>query len=436
MAANKNVTVKGRQLELSNLDKVFYPQTGFTKAQTIDYYRRVAPHILPHLRGRPIVLKRYPEGVAGESFYEKTCPAHHPAWLATSGGRGGIDPDLCLIEDLPSLIWVANLAAIEIHTLLARTMERYYPDRVISRMTGSLRAGKVLVDWSQNTEHKTTVCVYSLRARAQPTVSMPVSWDEVEDAAAKKDAGGLMFSAEQALERLDRQGDPFAPVLTLKQELPTAAKTQDNGHAASGKGGAGDSLRAYRRRRNFARTPEPRGDEAARTQAPVFVIRKHAARQVHYDLRIEAASVLKSWSVPRGPSSDPKDRRLAVMTEDHPLAYRDFEGTIPRGQYGAGKVLIWDRGTYRNITDDANRPTPIEQAIDNGKVEVFLEGSKVRGGYVLIRMDKPDEKRRHWLLIKLRDEYVGFLPADLDEQPRSVATGRTAEDLDPPSRPK
>lgn len=190
-----------------------------------------------------------------------------------------------------------------------------------------------------------------------------------------------------------------------------------------------DALRRYHEKRNFAKTPEPIGGHAQASVEPVFVIQKHAAACLHYDLRIEVDGVLKSWSAPRGLSSDPRDRRLAVMTEDHPLEYQDFEGVIPRGQHGAGQVIVWDHGTYRNVTDDPDHPTPVTDAIEDGKVEVFFEGAKVRGHYVLIRMCRADEEREDWLLIKLRDEYVGSLPEDLEDRPESVLTGRTVKDL-------
>ncbi len=171
------------------------------------------------------------------------------------------------------------------------------------------------------------------------------------------------------------------------------------------------------------------GSHARAGVEPVFVIQKHAAACLHYDLRLEVDGVLRSWSVPRGPSSDSRDRRLAVMTEDHPLEYRDFEGVIPRGRHGAGQVIVWDCGTYRNVTDDPDHPTPMTDAIEDGKVEVFFEGARVKGHYVLIRMYRTDEEREDWLLIKLEDEYVGSLPEDLEDRPESVLTGRTVKDL-------
>lgn len=300
MPAKTLVKIAGQELALSNLDKVFYPDTGFTKGQMIDYYIRIAPLLLPHLAGRPVTLKRYPGGAADDFFYQKECPAHRPDWVATApvwseGNNRNIN--FCLLADLPALVWAANLAALELHTslsravavatptmlvfdldpgapatvvdcaqvalwlkavfdhhgltsfpktsgskglqvyvplntptdyghtksfahALARLLEKQHPDKVVSRMTKALRTGKVLVDWSQNDEHKTTVCVYSLRARPKPTVSAPVTWDEVETAWKKRAPALLSFEAADVVARGERQGDLFAPVLTLAQKLP------------------------------------------------------------------------------------------------------------------------------------------------------------------------------------------------------------------------
>jgi bifunctional non-homologous end joining protein LigD len=294
-----HVEVGGRQLKLSNLDKVFYPAVGFTKAQVIDYYTRVAPALVPHMAGRPLTLKRYPDGVEGPFFYEKKCPSHRPEWFRTASvwsGRNKENINYCVVDDLPGLVWVANMASLELHTSLAlaedvhrptmvvfdldpgapatikeccgvglqlrdlfaelklksfaktsgskglqvyvpantaityeetkplalavaQELERKNPRLVLSSMSKELRKGKVFVDWSQNDDHKTTVCVYSLRARERPTVSAPVSWDEVE-AHHKGGRTALSFTADEVLERLDRIGDLFAPVLKLKQRLP------------------------------------------------------------------------------------------------------------------------------------------------------------------------------------------------------------------------
>jgi bifunctional non-homologous end joining protein LigD len=293
------VTVEDRELELSNLDKVLYPQAGFTKGELIDWYARIGGVLLPHLRGRPLTLKRYPNGVEGKHFYEKRCPSHRPDWVSTASvasERHG-EVDYCVVEDLPTLVWLANLADIELHTSLSRaaamerptamvfdldpgapadvldcaqvgvwlrgmfeqlglecypktsgskgmqlyvplngdatyeqtkpfakavaeTLERMFGDRVVSQMSKAKRPGKVLIDWSQNDVHKTTVCVYSLRAKERPTVSTPLEWDEVEAALAAGEAERLVFDHAAVLERVAAKGDLFAPLLNEEQELP------------------------------------------------------------------------------------------------------------------------------------------------------------------------------------------------------------------------
>jgi bifunctional non-homologous end joining protein LigD len=294
------VDVGGRHLKLSNLDKVLYPQTGFTKAQMIDYYTRIAPVLIPHLKDRPLTLKRYPDGVDGQFFYEKNCPKHRPPWVETAkvwSGGNNRDMFYCMAQDLPTLVWLANLATIELHNSLslarklpqptmlvfdldpgppadivaccriglrlrdrfaerglksfaktsgskglqlyvplnttvdylltkriskglAEEFERSHPDDVVSLQRKTLREGKVLIDWSQNDQYKTTVNVYSLRARARPTVSTPVTWEEVAECAEEEDASLLVFDSEQVLERVQDKGDLFEPVLKLKQKLP------------------------------------------------------------------------------------------------------------------------------------------------------------------------------------------------------------------------
>jgi bifunctional non-homologous end joining protein LigD len=294
------VEVEGRALRLSNLDKVLYPEVGFTKAQVIDYYTRVAPAVLPHLRGRPLTLKRYPNGVDADHFYEKECPSHRPEWVRTAPIAIRSDDrvvNFCLVEDLPTLVWLANLADLELHTSLSRAtpverptmmvfdldpgppaailecgrvalalrelleplglegyvktsgskglqvyfplnvetsyaetkplalavaqlLERQHPELVVSSMRKDLRAGKVLVDWSQNDEHKTTVCAYSLRARERPTVSTPIEWEELDAALAAGAPERLVFDSETVVARVEERGDLFAPVLERRQELP------------------------------------------------------------------------------------------------------------------------------------------------------------------------------------------------------------------------
>jgi bifunctional non-homologous end joining protein LigD len=286
------VTVENRTLRLTNLDKVLYPKAGFTKGQVIDYMGRMAPVLLPHLHRRPLTLKRYPNGVDAPHFYEKNCPKHRPPWIGTAEVQG---IEYCLVEDVATLVWLGNLADLELHTpmitadasdcptmvvfdldpgpgtdivdccrvglilrgmfehlglksfaktsgskglqlylplnvpgvdadqaktfarAVAETVEKAKPDLVVSRMTKALRPGKVFIDWSQNDEHKTTICVYSLRAKDRPTVSTPVTWEEVE---ACRRAEDLTFDSDAVLDRVEEQGDLFAEVLTLQQRLP------------------------------------------------------------------------------------------------------------------------------------------------------------------------------------------------------------------------
>jgi bifunctional non-homologous end joining protein LigD len=291
------VEVDGRRLKVSNLDKVLYPEAGFTKAEVIDYYVRIAPAMLPHVADRGLTLRRYPNGVDAPSFFEKRCPSHRPEWIGTFDGPGDRNGTIgyCALDSTASLAWAANMAALELHAPMARgvdiesptmlvfdldpgapadihscaevaldirhvlddlagleslaktsgskgmqlyvplnrphtheqcssfaqavaqVLEKHHGDRVTSVMAKAVRPGKVFIDWSQNSRHKTTIAVYSLRARPRPTVSTPVTWDEVEAAA---EGAPLGFEAGEVLDRVTTQGDLFAPTVTLEQSLP------------------------------------------------------------------------------------------------------------------------------------------------------------------------------------------------------------------------
>ncbi len=190
------------------------------------------------------------------------------------------------------------------------------------------------------------------------------------------------------------------------------------------------SLESYRSKRDFEKTPEPAGGKEEHLEHPVYVIQKHDASHLHYDFRLEVGDVLKSWAVPKGPSTDPKVKRLAMPTEDHPIDYATFEGVIPEGQYGAGTVMVWDIGTYRNIRGEKHpsEKATMEEAYGQGKLEVWLEGRKLRGGYALIRTGRLEEKKG-WLLIKMRDEYANK-PEDPEKmEPDSALTGRTLGEI-------
>jgi DNA ligase D-like protein (predicted 3'-phosphoesterase) len=190
----------------------------------------------------------------------------------------------------------------------------------------------------------------------------------------------------------------------------------------------GDDLNEYRSKRDFRSTSEPKGNGSRAGEHPLFVIQKHDASSLHYDLRLEVDGVLKSWAVPKGPSTDPREKRLAVPTEDHPLEYADFEGTIPTDEYGGGAVLIWDRGSYRNLrARKEGDGMSMAEAIANGKVEIRLEGQKVRGGYALVRTDGGDDER--WLLIKMRDDAADARRRPTSTEPASVVSGRTLDEV-------
>lgn len=292
--------IAGHELKVSNLSKIFYSTTGFTKGHMLDYYIRIAPYLLPHLANRPLTMKRYPNGAQGKFFYQKECPAHRPGWIKTIpvwSGSNKRNINFCNAADLPTLVWAANLAALELHTslsvaptinqpsllvfdldpglpativdcaqvglllkdyfdkhklqsfpktsgskglqvyvplntptyyentknfarIIANRLQEKYPDRIVANMKKALRTGKVFIDWSQNDEHKTTVCVYSLRAKEYPTVSTPVTWQEVTAAIEQNNPDLLAFEATQVLDRTSKLGDLFSPVLTLKQKLP------------------------------------------------------------------------------------------------------------------------------------------------------------------------------------------------------------------------
>ena len=188
----------------------------------------------------------------------------------------------------------------------------------------------------------------------------------------------------------------------------------------------------YRRKRDFERTPEPSGSGKRKTKGrwPLFVIQQHAATSMHFDFRLEADGALKSWAVPKGPSTDPRDKRLAMPTEDHPLEYVDFEGVIPEGEYGAGPVIIWDRGVYENLSvDKRGRKISVANAVENGSVKVYLHGQKISGGYALVRMGSRAGERESWLLVKERDSEADARRNPVGTQRKSVVSGRTLKQL-------
>jgi DNA ligase D-like protein (predicted 3'-phosphoesterase) len=185
-------------------------------------------------------------------------------------------------------------------------------------------------------------------------------------------------------------------------------------------------LDEYAKKRDFRRTPEPSGGGRGRSKRSLFVVQKHDASTLHYDFRLEVDGVLKSWAVPKGPSTDPRQRRLAVMTEDHPLDYADFEGVIPAENYGAGSVIVWDLGTYENIAEEDGEPVSMKACLERGQVAVRLSGEKIRGGYALVRSETGGKR---WLLIKMKDEDADARRNPVSTEPRSVVSGRTVEEV-------
>ncbi len=453
--------IDGRRLRLSNLDKVLYPETGTTKGEVIDYYTRIAPRLLPHVQGRPVTRKRWPDGVGteadpGEPFFAKALEPGAPTWMPrhpidhSSGAK-----DYPLVEDVPALVYLAQVASLELHVPqwrfdaagsrlnpdrivldldpgpgvglaecaevarwarailrdigldplpvtsgskgihlyahldgrqtsdavsavakeLARAIEADHPDLVVSQMSKAARPGKVFIDWSQNNGSKTTIAPYSLRGRAHPTVAAPRTWDELDDPGLRH----LLFD-----ELLERPGDPLAPI-----------------DAVDG------PLRAYIAKRTAGRTPEPVPDaphaDTDGEGSPRFVIHEHHASRLHWDLRLERGGVLVSWAVPRGVPATTGKNSLAVMTEDHPMQYLDFAGQIPRGQYGAGTMTVWDTGTY-----------DLEKWRDDEVIATLTgrpDGPLGRVRLALIRTEGSGEKSQ-WLLHRMKTDADGHPQRD------------------------
>lgn len=443
-------------VKLTNADKVLYPATGTTKAVTkgmvFDYYTRIAEVMLPHIAGRPATRKRWPNGVAAPAFFEKQLASSAPDWL----NRGAVvhksgTTTYPIIDSTTALAWIAQQAALEVHVpqwrfvggagalkpgpatrlvfdldpgdgvtmrrlaevaravrdlvadiglstfpltsgskglhlyapldepvsskgavmlakRIAQQLEKEMPQLVTSTMTKSARVGKVFLDWSQNNGSKTTVAPYSLRGREQPTVAAPRSWDELDDPELRH------LRYDEVLARVARDGDPLAP---LDRSAPTE-----------------DRLTRYRGMRDAAKTPEPVPNAKPATgRDNTFVIQEHHARRLHYDFRLERDGVLVSWAVPKNLPDKPSINHLAVHTEDHPLEYATFEGTIPKGEYGGGKVIIWDSGTY-----DTEK---FRDSAKNGEVIVTLHGNRVSGRYALIQTDG-----NQWLAHRMKEQNV------------------------------
>lgn len=489
----EQVRVGRRLVPVSNLDKVLYPGEKFTKAKVIDYYVRISKFLLPHVKDRPVTLKRFPDGVFGEPFYEKDAPAFTPTWVRTvpvpRRETPGGDIRYIVIDDLPTLVWLANLASLEIHPFLhhasrlnrptsivfdcdpgeganildcarvalmlrevlhelglesqvkvsgskglqvyvplnspvtydetqplakalAELLAEREPKLIVSEMPKRLRTKKVFIDWSQNAEYKTTVGVYSLRAKThRPYVSLPVRWDELEAALKSREVDELFFTPNEAIERAEKLGDLFKPVLKKVQRLPAELRRYFERRQHTQTSRSEEALKPYAAKRDFKKTAEPKPSGPQRSRQGSrrrFVIQKHAASHLHYDFRLEMHDVLKSWSVPKGPPFKKDERRLAMPTEDHPVDYLDFEGIIAKGQYGGGTVMVWDIGTYEVIEGNYYK----------GFLRFYLNGTKLKGEWTIKRIVDGKEERDNrdkWHLIKT------------DKNTRAVSTKRDDE---------
>ena len=523
------VEVDGRELRLSNLDKVFWPDEGYTKGDLIAYYYNIAPRMLPYVYGRPLTMKRMPNGITGDFFYEKEAPSHTPPWMlrcavdsaGTGEGRWGPPKheviNYLMVEDTAGLMFMANLGCIEFHPLHSRcgsieepdylffdldpfepatfqdvlavaslvrvacdrlglqsypkisgaTGVQVYvpitpgctydevrdfvgrvgqyilkadPDRVTMQWEIRKRTGKVFIDHNMNRVGANIAAVYSVRPEPGATVSTPVTWDEVDEGKVRPQD----FTIKTLWARLEEMPeDPFAGVLENRQDAtqaleamgvprsegipptrskwivpgqeqaptePAASSEPPNRKEAASRSRSKSAeaiarsrdpqLDQYLKMRDFEGTPEPAGG-APTAEGNSFVIQKHDATRLHYDLRLEREGVMPSWAVPRGLPFVKADRRLAVHTEDHPIEYAQFEGNIPKGHYGAGEVVIWDRGTY-DLLEWTDK-----------KVSFRLHGERHRGEFHLINTGRPGPNDWLVLLSKPEDEPPPSPPAML-----------------------
>jgi bifunctional non-homologous end joining protein LigD len=458
-----------RKVELSNLEKILFPEDDILKAEVIQYYLSVAPTILQHIKGRALTLIRFPDGIHGESFYQKNRPDWAPDWLefVTLGKE---KKDYIIATEPASLVWLANLASLELHQLHGRKPNFDCPDYMVFdldppegydfkklvpiafqlkayiesfgytpfvKTTGGkgihiccpiepkwdfhtvfeaaeaiakpfveeqsssvtlqikkdARKGRVLVDIFRIRSGQSIVSPYSLRGRIGAPVSMPLTWDELAELTDPK-----TFSIKNALDKLSRDGDAWEGIDAYAAELHThrKAKTAAKKLPPSKKHKSPEQLDAYAKKRDFEKTPEPAGtkpDMAGNS----FVVHRHHASRLHYDLRLEQDGVLKSWAVPKGLPPYPGVKRLAVQTEDHPMEYLTFDGRIPKGQYGAGEMWIYALGKYQ-ITKD--------------KKDGFyfrLSSKEISGEYRIHKM-----KEKEWLLERVDEPQVNYLKQTIE----------------------
>jgi bifunctional non-homologous end joining protein LigD len=480
------VEVEGHRLTLSNLDKVMYPETGTTKGDVIRYYTEVAPYLLPYAAGRPVTRKRWVNGVGtaekpGMVFFQKDLDDSTPDWVARQViHHKDHDNSYPLLNDVATLTWLAQIASLELHVPqwrftdagergnpdrmvldldpgegvglpecveaaklvkailddmgldsvpvtsgskgihlyaaldgnstseqinqlaheLARSLEADHPDLVISTMKKVDRRGKVMLDWSQNNAAKTTVTPYSLRGRSRPFVAMPRTWREITSGRLRQ------IELHEVMGLITKRGDAAQPL---------APPAQNDAEA--------DRLATYRSMRDAKKTPEPVPEKAPRPGAgKSFVIQKHAARRLHYDFRLEHDGVLVSWALPKGVPAPGEKNHLAVHVEDHPIEYGSFSGDIPKGEYGAGHVDIWDHGTYEFEKFRDNEVI----ATLHGQRDGGLGGEPVK---VALIQTKQGGDEKNWLIHRM----------ELDQQGKRGKNSSSGEGLDTvaerPTRP-
>lgn len=459
-----------REVELSNLDKVLFPEDGIVKAQVIEYYLKIAPTLLNYVKGRALTLIRFPDGITGESFYQKNRPEWAPNWIefVTLGKE---KKDYIIATEPALLVWLANLASLEIHQLHSRKPDFEFPDYMVFdldppegytfpdlipiafelkeaiekleytafvKTTGGkglhiccpiearwdfhtvfeaaqeiakpfvdarpnsvtlqikkdARKGRVLVDIFRIRSGQSIVSPYSLRGRNKAPVSMPLTWDELQTVTDPR-----VFNIETAVDKIIRDGDAWegfdAYAVALHTNRPKKAGKKKTVNPEGEKHKSPEQLEAYAKKRDFEKTPEPAG-QAIDEPGNRFVVHRHHASRLHYDLRLEQNGVLKSWAVPKGLPPFPGVKRLAVQTEDHPIEYLKFDGKIPKGQYGAGEMWIYALGKYQ-ITKD--------------KKDGFyfrLNSKEVTGEYRIHKM-----KEKEWLLERVDDPQVNYLHQDI-----------------------
>lgn len=459
------VQIGKRQVELSNLDKVLFPEDGVVKAEVIEYYLKIAPTLLNHVKGRALTLIRFPDGIHGEMFYQKNRPEWAPDWIEFET-LGKEAKDYIIATEAASLVWLANLASLELHQLHSRKPKFEYPDYMVfdldppegydfrkvveialdlkeyiekfgytpfAKTTGGkgihiccpveprfefhdvfeaaqaiakpfveerantvtlqikkdARKGRVLIDIFRIRSGQSIVSPYSLRGRIGAPVSMPLPWDEIQRLKDPKE-----YNIRTALEKVMSDGDAWEGIDSFAVDIHTQRKESTHKQLPKNpKHKSPEQLATYAKKRDFSKTSEPSGEaRIIDSTGSNFVVHRHHASHLHYDLRLEQDGVLKSWAVPRGLPPHPGVKRLAVQTEDHPMEYLTFDGAIPKGQYGAGEMWIYALGKYQ-VTKD--------------KKDGFyfrLSSKEVTGEYRIHKM-----KNKEWLLERVDEPQVNYL---------------------------